>query len=74
MLLIAQRFDADKIHVQLGRIATTVARNGRTSETLETADALQARLSKTFGIEADVRPLWPAICEAHARYFETEDP
>ncbi len=72
LLLIAQRFDADRIHVQLGRVATTIARNGKTSETLESAEALQSRLAEVFGIEADARPLWPAICEAHARYFEND--
>ncbi len=70
-LLIAQRFDPDHIHVQLGRVATTIARNGKTTDVIDSVAALNDRMATTFGVDEDLTSLWPEICAAHERYFES---
>ncbi len=70
MLLIAQRFTPEGIHVQLGKVAAYITSTGKQTTEAETLRDLQQRLEDNFDLRVDVTELWPAIEKAH-RYFKS---
>ena len=74
MVFIAQRFGADHIDVQLGKVASRIEAGGKTSREIDTLDAFHGHLRDTFGLDVDLSPVWPEICAAHDRFFGTDRP
>jgi len=67
MVLIVQRFNADNIIVQLGKISTVITVDGKHSREIATLTELHEHLHQQFGLQVDLSPAWPAIQAAHQR-------
>ena len=67
--LLCQRFETDAVQVLRGRVRREVTSTGMREWTLDDADALQGEVEATFGLDVDVRPLWPRIVARHDELF-----
>lgn len=72
MVLIAQRFTAEGIHVQLGKISTFISASGKQSREITTIEALHEHLADTFGLQVDLHSIWPDIEAAHERFIKQQ--
>ena len=68
-VLIAQRFTPEGYAVPLGKRFTTIDKSGKTHRDLEDAEAFNAHMLETFGINEDVTPIWNDIVAAHDEIF-----
>ncbi len=72
MVFIAQRFTPEQIVVQLGKVFTVVAKNGRTSREINNLAEFTRHMRDTFGLHEDFSELWPQIEAAHERFFNED--
>ncbi len=72
--LVAQRRKHDTHMALRGRVLTTTTSRGRTTQLLDSAEALVAALDSVFGLEiSEAAGLWPRILARHELLFGGEN-
>ncbi len=68
-LFIAQRFTADSVVMQIGKVFSAITKSGKKSKEIGSAAELNAHMTSVFGLDEDFTPVWPQIEKAHERFF-----